>query len=240
MSFNPDGPGLAVQCGCLAWMKPDIGNKPHGFRCPVCGGCCDVQILNPKTDHRTCGVYVTGLRCGARLKSDESMCRGCAWAAVDQVIGFPGDREKLLNRFGEEAVRDRSMELARSERHRKAREESLARVAWEAARTDDASHVVYYARLGRNHIKIGTTNRLPKRMAELRVVNPTNLLAAEPGGYTLERERHEQFRKWRYNRRKEDFGEGTDLLEHITTTRAEHGDPYVLAARLLAETSAPQ
>ena len=73
----------------------------------------------------------------------------------------------------------------------------------------------------------------------MRVVNNSNLLAAEPGGFALEHERHDQFRKWRYHRRKEDFGEAPELLDHIKTLRAEHGDPYELAARLLAETEAP-
>jgi hypothetical protein len=114
----------------------------------------------------------------------------------------------------------------------KEREAEAKRAAQDLARRDSSSYVVYYARLGANHIKIGTTADLPRRMVELRVVNASNLLAAEPGGFDVERLRHQQFRKWRYSRRKEDFGEGPDLLEHIRAVRGEHGDPYQLAGRL--------
>ena len=70
------------------------------------------------------------------------------------------------------------------------REAERARLA--ALREQEAAdrpHVVYYVRLGENHIKIGTTSRLPERMVELRVANPANLLAAEPGGFDVEKRR---------------------------------------------------
>lgn len=139
-------------------------------------------------------------------------------------------KNRTLAFFDYQDVADR---MARRHEEATAKAEQLE--ARRVLRESEQGHVVYYARLGKDHIKIGTTNRLPERMVELRVVNPTNLLAAEPGGYKTERQRHEQFRKWRWNRRKEDFGEGSDLLEHVEAVRAEHGDPYSLAARLVAE-----
>lgn len=109
------------------------------------------------------------------------------------------------------------------------------RAEQEARKADAASaHVVYYVRLGENHVKIGTTGRLEERMRELRVANRVNLLAAEPGDRTVEKRRHRQFTILRYDSRKEDFAESPRLLGHIKDIRNRWGDPWQLPARLLA------
>lgn len=77
------------------------------------------------------------------------------------------------------------------------------------------AEVVYYVRVG-DHVKIGYTTNLRNRMQAY----PTGrLLATEPGGLTLERQRHEQFahaldvgREW--------FTITPDLMGHIKALAA--------------------
>lgn len=59
----------------------------------------------------------------------------------------------------------------------------------ERASALEADSLVYYARLG-NRVKIGYSTSLLKRLAAIR---PEELLATEPGGPLLERQRHAQF-----------------------------------------------
>jgi hypothetical protein len=86
---------------------------------------------------------------------------------------------------------------------------------------DQEGGVVYYARTG-SMIKIGTTVNLHARMAE---ILPDEVLATEPGSYSLEARRHRQFRKLRVPGRVEWFHAGPLLQEHVLAVRALHGDP---------------
>lgn len=217
----------AVWCPCGSRMRPNGGARfPHQFQCDACDACVDIHPPSLGWQRR-CGGMIKGLRCGRPLLLGNAVCDHCAAWAVDQLITTGQGRRYLLDLLGADAVAEHAMKM------RRAKDAELARKRAErdAARQDDVGHVVYYARLGANHIKIGTTGDLPRRMVELRVVNASNLLAAEPGGYALETQRHEQFKKWRYAKRREDFGEGPDLLDHIAAVRAEHGPPYEVAAR---------
>lgn len=84
-----------------------------------------------------------------------------------------------------------------------------------------AGPVVYYVR--RSHlIKIGTTTNLHDRM---HVLMPDEILAVEPGGRELEKERHQQFADLRIGKLSEHFYPGRELKEHIAKVRAEHGRP---------------
>lgn len=75
------------------------------------------------------------------------------------------------------------------------------------------SPCVYYAeRNGR--IKIGTSTDLPRRLYGLGWPVP---LAVEPGGFDLERERHDQFASLRIDLASEWFEPGADLLAHIAS-----------------------
>lgn len=210
---------------------------PHQFQCDDCDGCVDIHPPSQDWEPRSCGGFYRGARCGQPLYANQIVCLDCApRVAVQQLVFSTSGRKFLLEQLGAEEVRDRAIEMQRE----KEAELDAKRAAREAARKDDAGHVVYYARLGANHIKIGTSGDLPRRMVELRVVNASNLLAAEPGGYDLETQRHDQFRKWRYSKRKEDFGEGPDLLAHIAEVRATHGAPYEVAAATTAKASAQE
>lgn len=183
---------------------------------------------------RQCGSLVAGGKvCGYPIHTPQRVCDRCRDAILADYAQTDEGRAAALELYG--AV-ELGATAGRIERERHHAETEARRAAAEAARTHPGL-VVYYARLGANHIKIGTTADLPRRMVELRVVNASNLLAVEPGGYDLERQRHQQFRKWRYSKRKEDFGEGPDLLAHVRALRAQHGDPYDLAAQLARTTA---
>lgn len=85
-----------------------------------------------------------------------------------------------------------------------------------------AASVVYYVRLGR-HVKIGTTVNLKQRIESFRTVYPledVELLAAEPGGPSLERERHRQFGEERISAKRELFNPSRRLLAHIEEIKA--------------------
>jgi len=186
---------------------------------------------------RPCGALVNaGKTCGTRIRMPARVCDDCRDAIIAEYVATEEGRANAAESFTRREIAIARSDIARKERERKEAEATARRSAALAARNHPGL-VVYYAQLGANHIKIGTTLDLPRRMAELRVVNASNLLAAEPGGYDVEQRRHQQFRKWRYQKRKEDFGEGPDLIDHIRAVRAQHGDPYALAAQMAARTT---
>jgi hypothetical protein len=82
--------------------------------------------------------------------------------------------------------------------------------------------VVYYVRIG-DYVKIGFSTRLRNRLASLRA---DELLAVEPGGPELERQRHKEFSSERIDLRRENFRPSERLEAHIEAIRAEHGLPH--------------
>lgn len=102
---------------------------------------------------------------------------------------------------------------------------------WKAAHEREERHevdkgnreggMVYYARIG-DYIKIGFSIRLRNRLATLRV---DELLAVEPGGPELERERHREFTAERIDLRRENFRPSDRLTEHIAALRQAHDLP---------------
>lgn len=81
--------------------------------------------------------------------------------------------------------------------------------------------VVYYAAIG-DYIKIGYTTRLRNRLTTLRV---DRLLAQEPGGPELERQRHKEFTAERIDLRRENFRASDRLTTHIEALHERHGLP---------------
>ncbi|WP_405769276.1 hypothetical protein OG539_32755 [Actinacidiphila glaucinigra] len=101
-----------------------------------------------------------------------------------------------------------------------------ARRSFEKLLEDHPDSVVYYVRRGQL-IKIGTTRVFANRMSNLR---PDEILAVEPGSYSIENQRHQQFEQHRYNRevpgsKSEYFHPGDDLKDHILELRKRHGVP---------------
>lgn len=105
---------------------------------------------------------------------------------------------------------------------RRAVREIQALEVHEVKRGNREPSVVYYGRIG-DYIKIGYTTRLRNRLSTLRV---DELLAVEPGGADLERERHHQFAAERIDLRRENFRPSAALSEHILAARAKHGLPH--------------
>lgn len=104
-------------------------------------------------------------------------------------------------------------------------------VEWERHRGEIREHfrtraeqrsVVYYVDLG-DCVKIGYTSNIRTRLSGLRV-DPHQLLAMEPGGRELEKQRHEQFRSVRLGQR-ENFARTPILDAHIAATLEQHGLP---------------
>lgn len=101
-------------------------------------------------------------------------------------------------------------------RHRASRPLSSATIA------ASERAVVYYMRIG-NRVKIGFTTGLAER---LKVINPEEIMAVEPGGYELEQRRHREFRHLRTH------GEWFRLEAPLTDwiARLQHGDTASVSA----------
>lgn len=89
----------------------------------------------------------------------------------------------------------------------------------------DEQAQVYYVRLSADVIKIGTTTVMTQRLSGLRV-KADRVLATEPGGYDLEKIRHQQFAHLRHGRI-EDFTPAEDLLSHIAMLVEHYGPPKI-------------
>lgn len=80
--------------------------------------------------------------------------------------------------------------------------------------------VVYYIKFG-NRIKIGFTRDLAKRLT---AIPNDEVLAAEPGTFELEAQRHAEFKN--YQIKGEWFSLSNELLLRIAGIRKMHGDPF--------------
>jgi hypothetical protein len=86
---------------------------------------------------------------------------------------------------------------------------------------DQDGGVVYYVRRG-SMIKIGTTINMQKRMT---AILPDEILATEPGSYSLEAQRHREFRSLRVQGQTEWFHAAPLLQQHVLSVRALYGEP---------------
>lgn len=237
---------LKMTCSCGRTRQFDIWPKfPRTYRC-YCGATLTGEIEDHEQSGRDrCHVWRNGARCGEpvipsirdkfmRLPAAAGMmCQHCALAILNEALEHEPTRKYLRESLAREEVDRARQKIELNERlERKAKQE---RRAAKKAADDARKQVVYYVQNGHDQIKIGTTTRLADRMNELRVANRANLLAAEPGGRDVESQRHAQFEPFRWRKRKEDFRQGRELLEHIAAVRLEHGDPWHLPARLLAK-----
>lgn len=103
---------------------------------------------------------------------------------------------------------------------------NAASTAFAKVLSDHPDGVVYYVRRG-DLIKIGTTKSFLNRMRNLM---PDEILAIEPGSYSLENQRHQQFEEQRLGRdqrgtKSEYFHQSRALIDHIRRLRVEHGIP---------------
>lgn len=82
--------------------------------------------------------------------------------------------------------------------------------------------LVYYVQIG-DYIKIGHSARLKRRFATLRA---DLLLAIEPGGLELERQRHREFSDERIDLKRENFRPSARLTDHIRELHDRYGLPH--------------
>jgi hypothetical protein len=149
--------------------------------------------------------------CESRPFADTPLCQHHLGEIILQ--GVEGGIGDLL--FGELGQAFRA-HLDETAPERTARVEAAAE-----ARRGAATSFVYYLRIY-DSVKIGHTVNVRRRVGELRV-DMAGLLAVEPGGADLERERHLQFAQHRLGRR-ENFVPVPALMAHIAALREAHGD----------------
>ncbi len=130
---------------------------------------------------------------------------------------------------------ERTMEkrAAHEQQLEETRAANAASLAFQKLLDDQPDGVVYYVRRG-NLIKIGTTRAFVNRMRSLM---PDEILAIEPGSYSLENQRHQQFAEQRYGRdqrgtKSEYFHPSEVLLQHIKAVRERHGVPQQLGVSI--------
>jgi hypothetical protein len=151
--------------------------------------------------------------------------RECCWPGCMGLAegGGPPLCQPHINSIVEDHERERIRWLAEGMGEKQAaRDREYREFEAKRAAALEKQSQVYYVRIG-DHVKIGFTVNLRQRLVALRV-SPSALMATEPGGRQMERERHLQFAAERVGRR-EDFNPSRRLLAHIETIKAEHGEP---------------
>lgn len=122
-----------------------------------------------------------------------------------------------LGRLHYRQAREKRLEEERRREERTAELNSFRKLL-----EDHPEGIVYYTRRG-DAIKIGTTVNYTQRMRDLM---PDEILAIEPGSYSVEHERHQQFQQYAYfTVRSEYFCPGEELKKHILRLREEYGIP---------------
>lgn len=229
---------LIVTCACSREMTPVTSLGPGNYRCPGCR--TRIKVNSPALARSTghC-IWPSKNRCTGPLYEDLPLCRAHSKMVAGTVLREPRARREMADFEGVELYRKQLALSAAREREEAEQERARAVREFRAKgyTTYDGAAVVYYVRLGPDRIKIGTTTSLRVRMSDLRVRSMEDVLAAEPGGRMVERERHKQFKhlrmRGRYGALLEEFSEADDLMAHIAATRERFGDPHELAAELL-------
>lgn len=138
--------------------------------------------------------------------------------------------EDHLHQIGQVFLETRSVAgtfLALRDELSRKRDADLAAIQAKAMDGSGFAETVYYVRIS-DHVKIGTTNDLARRLRTLYADHdPKLLLAIEPGGWGVEQHRHKQFREERVWQNRELFNPSPRLLGHIAEINAKYGLPNV-------------
>lgn len=223
---------VTVTCACGRAMTPVNTLGPNHFRCAKCR--TRVRVDSPlfHFDPKRCR-WASETPCPREAVEHFPVCEEHMIAAARAAVTRPETRHALVEQYEENefwhalVTAEKRMfadRAARAESARQTRDQLYPPV-----------NVVYYVRLSPDNIKIGTTAYLAHRMLALRVHDDAQILAAEPGDRKLEKQRHREFAELRYHTHREDFRPGDALMRHIERVREEHGKPYELVARLLAD-----
>jgi hypothetical protein len=222
---------VSVTCGCGRKMA-QRGTDPAGtYRC-VCGARVSVTV-----ERKVTCVWLLGTDRACRITPVREavslglpLCLDHFPRLAELFEALQPDEITVSARLAELAERQRQaveaeggLRAALGATFTEALEWRGAEKVARAGRDAQADWYVYYIRIG-NRIKIGTTGDFKRRMGQLM---PDEVLAIEPGGYALEKERLGQFRRWRLIG--ERFAPAPDLMEHIAAVRKQYGNTLPLA-----------
>lgn len=129
----------------------------------------------------------------------EKFCPDCAW-----------DRCRRPRYFDMPVCREHARII-----YERQRRVDLAAARQRERPTPVGNSMVYYLMVGPRRLKIGYALRLKERLSGLRT-DPQYVVALEPGGRDLERQRHKDFDLERIDGRKEDFNLSDRLIAHVT------------------------
>lgn len=148
-----------------------------------------------------------------------SVVRDWQRAGIEMTEELMAAARKMANAKLEEDRREAARIKAARQR------EAEAQAALDALKPgsfgDASDGVVYYIRRGK-YVKIGTTTNLKNRMRDLM---PDEVLAVEPGSYSLEHTLHYDFRDIRLSPDREYFELTEELQAHIDGVLKKHGPP---------------
>ena len=216
---------LTLTCSCKTDMVPVETLGEGHFRCPKCR--TRVHATTP-FDGRPdkCRMPIGfGRRCTNDVAAPATgICLEHATTATEWLLSDPRRREEMAEKAAS-SERFREFSARINERH-----EEYYRVRKETALR--LPSFVYYVRLRPGCIKIGRSTNVLGRMASFRVWSKDELLAVEPGGHSMEKQRHRQFGHIRQRADLEEFDEAPDLMEHIKAVRAGHGEPWQAIERM--------
>lgn len=218
---------LTLTCSCKTNMVPVETLGEGHFRCPRCR--TRIHVATPFSGKRDmCRLSLGfGRRCPNEVAGPMMfLCLEHVQEAAEWILRDADRREEMIGKAASSewfvAVRD-GINERHAEYHR-ARQESALRLP----------SFVYYVRLRPGCIKIGRSTNVLGRMASFRVWDKDELLAVEPGGHSMEKQRHRQFGHIRQRSDLEEFDEAPDLMEHIETVRSGHGEPWQTIDRMRA------
>lgn len=216
---------LTISCGCGRKMTPNAIKGAGHYRCG-CGMRIGIEGL-PVRPARQCPVMRGRRLCNRPKEPSADVCDTCA----EQITRVTMTRPGLWRNVALADVKDRYDEERQRATHDYAAERQRESERQAELRSLRDFNVVYYVRVRPGVVKIGTTRHLPSRMGALRV-EPSAVLAAEPGTQKLEAVRHKQFAHLQTGRYREDFELGDQLVAHIEALVAQHGEPYAVHAQI--------
>lgn len=215
---------ITIKCGCTRTMRAD-GSGGGRYICG-CGARVTVSGL-PRFTPTRCSLRRGTRICNGPKTPDAQTCQPCAVLIAKLAMADP----EVVEQVGASAslrdfYRAKDAETERRRQEEQARLDSFDRKDW--ARQ---APVVYYCELRPGIVKIGTSVQLGVRIDSFRCPESA-VLAAEPGHYKLEKERHRQFAAQRIHPNREDFQLDEELRAHIAKVRSAYGDPFELVEQI--------
>lgn len=143
----------------------------------------------------------------------------CPWASITTIGRFTVCQVHIPFAMAAQNAAQEARRVAKL-KMQKARAYDLRRETFTKPTTTSAV-VYYFGDPVMQQVKIGTSTNLGKRIAVLRKSRPRALiLATEPGTYSMENHRHQQFGRLRVHG--EWFLKDPELMDHVNLMRSRH------------------